>query len=382
MSLINNIVTGLKTLAPIPLDAKSFCLSEEILSNLGSNNNLAFTYHKGLVVYCAEQQTRWEWRERKTTEEVGILTSDFVYPANYSIFGIDYSLKSYNFFPYNFSSVTNFLDKIKLDFDWKKSIEVLSKTPEKLPEKVTNSHYQREGYIGYVTPIIEEGEVVYPPLVIEDNNPPIPATLLTAYVLNLGVKINNFELIKDFNPTLVISRYSPSYKKKYGGNNPIYPSYSYKKGSFKISKENNPLKLSRIPLQASYQVIDFGQEHYFKTNKFLQITHQFGHSDIDHKLILSRGLKKSQSQIRFPYSVEQAGFTGKAFVTSKASVYLQFHIEITVNENKILTSSLGRLKMIASSTYINNVVDLIPGAIIPYGIEAGEAITKIYFKHT
>lgn len=55
------------------------------------------------IVY--KKKTRWEWKENVASEE-GLLDSDFIYPDNTITFGIDYSNKRYNFFPYNQSTFT------------------------------------------------------------------------------------------------------------------------------------------------------------------------------------------------------------------------------------------------------------------------------------
>jgi hypothetical protein len=97
----SNLTGGLRVQTQIPLDVKQYSPSESNLSDLGISNNLAFTYVKGLVVYCIEEGTRWEWREVLDGEEnTGLLSEDFVYPNGLITFGIDYSLKSFNFFPY------------------------------------------------------------------------------------------------------------------------------------------------------------------------------------------------------------------------------------------------------------------------------------------
>ena len=87
---------GLRVQTQIPLNVKEYKESEEALKDLGLNNNLAFTYEKGLIVYCVEEGTRWEWRENIDDEE-GLLPIDFIYPDNTMTFGIDYSNKSFNF---------------------------------------------------------------------------------------------------------------------------------------------------------------------------------------------------------------------------------------------------------------------------------------------
>jgi hypothetical protein len=92
-----NVPLGYKTTTQVPLNAKGYAGSETLLKDLGLNNNLAFTYEKGLVVYCTLEGTRWEWREPKVGE-VGLLTSNFTYPNGIIAFGVDYSNKEYNFF--------------------------------------------------------------------------------------------------------------------------------------------------------------------------------------------------------------------------------------------------------------------------------------------
>jgi hypothetical protein len=94
-----NKALGLRVQTQIPLNVKEYKENEESLKNLGVNNNLAFIYEKGLVVYCIEEGSRWEWKEVISGEEnTGLLDSDFIYPDNIITFNIDYSNKVYNFF--------------------------------------------------------------------------------------------------------------------------------------------------------------------------------------------------------------------------------------------------------------------------------------------
>lgn len=102
MANFTNIPTGLRVPAQIPLDIKTIALNETVLSNLGDNNNLAFTYYNGLKIYCVEEKTTYIWREVEVGEEnTGLLISDFTYPNNIVVNNIDYSLKKYNFFKIN-----------------------------------------------------------------------------------------------------------------------------------------------------------------------------------------------------------------------------------------------------------------------------------------
>jgi hypothetical protein len=94
-----NLPLGLKVLTQIPLDVKEYALSESVLSNLLTSNNLAYTFTQGLVVYCVAEKTRWEWREGEVGE-IGLLPVGFTYPNGLITFGIDYSNKIFNFFPF------------------------------------------------------------------------------------------------------------------------------------------------------------------------------------------------------------------------------------------------------------------------------------------
>ena len=102
---VNDIPVGLRVPSQIPLDAKVYKLSQADLAYLGPSSNLAYTYFKGMIAYCALEETRWEWREPNFVGEVGLLPTNFLYPSNLIIFGIDYSQKSYNFFQMITSSV-------------------------------------------------------------------------------------------------------------------------------------------------------------------------------------------------------------------------------------------------------------------------------------
>lgn len=100
MSNINDIQTGLRVATQIPLDKKGWFPTIASLIDLGLNNNLAFTYHEALLVYCIENRLRYEWREA-INGEVGVIPNNFIYPDNHIVFGINYSLKPYNFFETN-----------------------------------------------------------------------------------------------------------------------------------------------------------------------------------------------------------------------------------------------------------------------------------------
>jgi len=97
MSDYSNIPLGLKITTQIPLDVKTYIKDEASLIDLGLNNNLAFTYVKGMSFYCIAEGTRYEWRPAIGAES-GLMASNFTYPANIESFGIIYSNVQYNFF--------------------------------------------------------------------------------------------------------------------------------------------------------------------------------------------------------------------------------------------------------------------------------------------
>lgn len=96
MENTNNILTGLVVAGQVPLDAKTYVINEATLMDLGPNNNLAYTYHKGLKVNCIAERTIYEWKEMGVGEE-GLLPTNFTYPNGLIVNGIDYSNKQYNF---------------------------------------------------------------------------------------------------------------------------------------------------------------------------------------------------------------------------------------------------------------------------------------------
>ncbi len=106
MSTFNNIPTGLIVPSQVPLDGKILVASEAVLANLGTNDNLAYTYYDGLIVYCVLERTRYEWREWDGLERQ-LVPGGYTYPAGHIVNGVDYSNKTYNFIfiPFNLGIV-------------------------------------------------------------------------------------------------------------------------------------------------------------------------------------------------------------------------------------------------------------------------------------
>lgn len=172
-------------------------------------------------------------------------------------------------------------------------------------------------------------------------------------------------------------------------NDPLnyFPNSTYRKAGFRFSNDNDTVRLTRVPIQAQYQVIDFGQEHYFRTSKEFQNQKSLGGGKVE-LIFETRGAKQRYSQCKLPYNIAEAGDTGKfQTTTSRAFVYLQFHIEIEVDGIKHISPPLGKLKMIASiDTPAQDTLRFKEGDIIPYDYLFSEyeinQRTKISFKHT
>jgi hypothetical protein len=97
MSTID-ISTGLSVAGMQPTDPKGFFLSEAILKDLGTNNNLAFRYYDGMVTYTADTGKSFRWRKYKQGETGGLITNGYTYPAGVVAEGVTYGAQKYNFF--------------------------------------------------------------------------------------------------------------------------------------------------------------------------------------------------------------------------------------------------------------------------------------------
>jgi hypothetical protein len=262
------------------------------------------------------------------------------------------------------------LNQLEMSFDWKKgSVQDYTRVPADMPQGVTNNQHTRNGFVGYGKPIEVAGNVVHPQY--EGILGPQNEKLIEAYIYNLGVKIKDYSTIANYNPVLVISKYTPSMKKAPNVPTPTFPDNSWSKGSYKFSQDNDTVRLTRVPIQASYQVIDFGQEHYFKTSRSFQSSSTFS-ANYTNPLLRTRGCKRHNHQ------------TTPLKLFSKAFVYLQFHIEITVAGNTYLSPPLGRLKMLLEfKPLVGEVYNTVPGEIISADFNTiPYQTTRIYFKHT
>ena len=116
MSLTNNIPTKLRVPAQLALDAKSVVTTLSQLQTLGTDNNLAYTYYKGMEVLCSEDLGIYRWRPVNEGETGGTLPSNFTYPDGIvSEDGVVYSNIAYNFFKETTLTIENFTELVQIN---------------------------------------------------------------------------------------------------------------------------------------------------------------------------------------------------------------------------------------------------------------------------
>lgn len=368
MAGINDIPVGLRTVTQVPLDAKGYFVSEAVAKNLGPSNNLAFTYEKGLQIYCALEKSRWEWREPNFPGEVGLRTSLFTYPSSFTVNGINYSNKNYNFYPVSplsTGSIQELIDTLGLSFYWKRGQIQGTRTSTSLPLGVTNNEYTRNGYVCDNLPLKVDNSLVRDPDDI----------LMEFQIQNLAVEIKKFNLIKDYQPVLIISRYLPSKRKKEIIEEEIV--HKFKRAGFKVPLEEDGVRLQKIPINKGYQVIDFGQEHFFKLKRNFECISP----EINYSLISTRGVGKKYSNIRFTNDpIGEGGNRDSKYTKHKSFVYLQFQLQVTFDSIIYLSKPLNKIKMEASFYGIINDC-FTPGTSISIENHGGYLPT-IRFKQT
>lgn len=98
MADYTDLGAGIRVATQLPTVAKAYFLTEASMIDLGIDNNLAYSYEEGVLVYCAAEDSYFRWREVKD-DAVGVIANNFVYPSNHYVGGINYSNRVFNFFP-------------------------------------------------------------------------------------------------------------------------------------------------------------------------------------------------------------------------------------------------------------------------------------------
>lgn len=101
MSDSSDLSGGIRVATQLPTVAKAYFLNIASMINLGADDNLAYSYEEGLLVYCAEKESSFRWRE-VLNGEVGMMPNNFTYPSNHYCGGINYSNRIFNFFEAKF----------------------------------------------------------------------------------------------------------------------------------------------------------------------------------------------------------------------------------------------------------------------------------------
>ncbi len=332
---VNDIPAGLRIPSQVSLNPKQEAVSENALKNLGTNNTLAYTYYHGMTVFCIAEESTWVWRRPKIGEQ-GLLPFHFQYPAGRIVDDINYGGLFYNFFKVSDKKdIDTLINSLNLTLDWKKDKQY-NKPATAIPSLAKDNVYSRKGYIGYLYPILASGQVLHP----IDPEIDEPSKLFQVNVLNLGVKIKDYNKISAYDPKLHISRYT--YSKRKGVSDRTQEVNGDKdldyrrKGSFKLPVQSDPIRPSVIPLKNSYQILDFGQEHYFATEQFYASN---GSEDVP-LIIHTRGNGTRYSQVR---SSERKNI--------RAFVYLELQVSVTIDGIVHLSKPLQRIKM-----FVNYIV--------------------------
>ena len=147
---------------------------------------------------------------------------------------------------------------------------------------------------------------------------------LSVTVQKLVVNIPNFDLIKNYNPVLLVDRYKP---KSYKGNN------KYRTSGFKHEKQQDLILNNReneFSLLSNNQVVDIKSDTYFgiKTKNLFN-----GKRDVTY----IKGDSKTDSVLNHN-GLSLIPFT-----------YLRFRLRLTVGNKVIETGDIGTLKVILSS---------------------------------
>lgn len=83
-----------------PLDSKNLVNKLSDLKDLGTNNFKAFTYYRGMVIFCNETKTWYTWVDVFVPNMPKLLQNDFEYPSGSVYDSEDYSYKKFNFVNY------------------------------------------------------------------------------------------------------------------------------------------------------------------------------------------------------------------------------------------------------------------------------------------
>lgn len=102
---MRNITDSLNIPTQIPLDYKIWYKTKDDIT-LGEDDYLAYSFYKGMLVYCAEERILYEWTTKdsvKNSESVKLFPNNFKYIDDMpTINGVEYAGKEFNFYKIEF----------------------------------------------------------------------------------------------------------------------------------------------------------------------------------------------------------------------------------------------------------------------------------------
>lgn len=224
------------------------------------------------------------------------------------------------------------LDTMDLKLSWKKGDRRYLKTKEEITAGVTNSIYTRNGFISYKELAVTGSNT----LTNFDKN-----LWEVNEIMNLVFKFNKekFDKLSSYSPKIVIYRYKDTNYK--GLQDPQYSNSANlnenRHSGYKLSKSDLIYRPNKIPINKSLQVIDIGQEHYFRLNEEYSVINN--PTFVNLKKFSARGLgNKFRSLTGEPINGKRPH--------KKAWVWLEFALEIDYNGQVLLSKPLSRVKMI------------------------------------
>lgn len=235
----------------------------------------------------------------------------------------------------------NILNNSKLEINWKNGAIKFSKTRNENTSGVQNNIYSRNGFIGNGEIYLDSfGSIRYR---LKDDSEENKFYEIKN-IQNIISKIDKYswDLLSSYSEiTLYIKRYKQSKKvRKETGN--VNKNANTTSG-FKLSKKELLFKPNKIQLNKHYQVLDIGQEHYFKLNKDLNSFGDVFTIGENVEGIVARGLKnRFDTRYRSNFKNENEG---SFFITSKSWIYLEFGLMINYNGEELYSVPLDRIKM-------------------------------------
>lgn len=90
-----DVQQSFKMSSQAPLDSKS--MVNRITDLTDNVNEKAFTYYRGMKVFCHQDKKTYEWTDNLVSEQTKLLPENFVYPTGSEYDGINYSGLEFNF---------------------------------------------------------------------------------------------------------------------------------------------------------------------------------------------------------------------------------------------------------------------------------------------